>query len=106
MEGEPRYNKCTVLVHVTKAKWGISMDVELASWLDGVCQEWNLTRSEFVGIAVQTVREVVGAEIRVTESDKARALHAIECFNAGEIPSPPDLEVFVRWWSQRREVVD
>ncbi len=106
MEREPGYNKCTVPVHVTKAKWGISMDASLASWLDGVCQEWNLSRSEFVGLAVQTVREVVGAEIRMAESDVARAHHAIECFDAGEIPSRPDLEAFVRWWSQHREVAD
>lgn len=82
------------------------MDAELAAWLDAVSEEWNLSRSCLVEIAVRTIQEVLGTRIRLTESDQTRAHHAFECFNVGEIPSQPDLEAFVRWWTEHREVGD
>ncbi|MEE9174070.1 MAG: hypothetical protein V3U30_03730 [Thermoplasmata archaeon] len=83
-----------------KAKFGISIDPELATWLDGVSHGWNLSRSEFVEIAIRAIREVVGAQIRMTESDKTRALRALETLQAGAVPETFDLEALARWLKQ------
>ncbi len=77
---------------MSKRKFGISIDAELVSWLNGAAASWNLSRSAVVEIAVESLRRFIGSLSALTETDESRAFTALRCLQSGEVPPLADLE--------------
>ncbi|MEE9237182.1 MAG: hypothetical protein V3U52_05285 [Thermoplasmata archaeon] len=77
---------------MSKAKFGISLSEDLASWLEGAAEAWGLSRSAVVEIAVESLHRFIGSLAALTETDESRALTALRCLQSGEVPPLADLE--------------
>ncbi len=102
---EGKYIKCTLGAPVTKVKFGVAISEDLASWLDGAAESWNLSRSAVVELSVRTLREFIGSLSSMTETRGSRALAAFRSLTLGEVPPLVDLQALAEELKEPEEAL-
>ncbi len=87
-----------------KTKFSISCGEDETAWLRGAAEAWNLSRSAVVELAVRSYRHLIEGLAAVTETDRSRAVSAMESLQAGTIPPTVDLEALARTLKERAGV--
>ena len=88
----------------------LSLGEDLIEWIDAIRPfsppPASKSRSSFVEACIRSVQGVIGLQAEAFDSDRARAVQAVESLRAGEVPSRPDNEALAREYRRQREAVE